>query len=674
MALAPIEDLKIALQEFVASAQPKDGVAYLLNKVDDGLYVPVACSRPDIFEIAPYYLLFSNPPQNEIESGTCYTIKDDVHGWLTSGRIESLVFTNSSERVCQQFTHWTDDQGHSLLLVRSACSNQVPALPPETRSLCGPLLLLVFNRWASTSYEDLLSSIHESKGTVELLNVVKSLVRVLNDRDPFPPYWPFSYFSLKAESGDSKSPPQFSANALGLARWSLKELSELKPWIENMALVTTPKWEDIQDVATHDSLYKEAVDSGDATTKTLVERLKDWIVPVCGFGEWKFYARHNKRKDCQHGSPSDVQYENYRTARVAVANILTHARQSSVTKDTDDTGDFLVTLWALKVDNHNNVLEDIPIGGRVARDFSYVIEGGHVTLPESREYVDGRSRLEIHFAPIPGYDSLTTVNQLEKLTGQALSALQKVDPQAYLRHSLSKIFALHDNWDDYFPSVHTTRKHHVSDCRAKYTPDDFLSLREGVHNALITLAPVLKRETHELPDKSNPALNNWFLHTAKAMSHKRISPELVSLASGKLTTCCLRAYEIVEPRETGWPDDAALWELASDLLYGCVLLARESTGKMNLVECYIREEMPPTDSVQPLLVMRFESDFRPGCTNSRSAAAAFEPPGSPHDGDELRRGCALLGKHAMAQKAGVTHRECKKYTLLFEFKLGDIEN
>jgi hypothetical protein len=160
------------------------------------------------------------------------------------------------------------------------------------------------------------------------------------------------------------------------------------------------------------------------------------------------------------------------------------------------------------------------------------------------------------------------------------------------------------------------------------------------------------------------------------MNHKRVSPELISYVAGRTGLCSSRAYEIVGAKEAAWMTPASLAELASDLLYGCALLASSGDDSMSLVECYVREEMLSSESPtkQPLLVMRFESNFKKGYEHADSAAQAFRLPDSWHDGDEIRRGCFFLRKHAIAQKVGITHRDCVKYTMLFEFKLRDIED
>lgn len=497
--LEPVDRLKVALQEFVEAAQPENGLAYLLNEVDEEFFVPIACSQKHLLENVPHYLLFSTLNKSVVSNLESLFIEEKVTDWLSRGRLESLFFSNCNEVIYQQYICLADKHGHSLLLVRSAPSKPPTPLPTETARLCIPLMSLVFKWWSFTEYQGVITAPLKS-GTTELLEVVKRIVRVLDDRDSFPPYWPFSYFSLEAISGNS-SVVKVGANPLGLARWAIKELSPSRPWIKKMALLDGPAWEDIQLNAAQNKEYEKAINEADETAQFLLRELKDWIVPVCKFNNWQFFARHNKKKNCNVLTPTAFEVIETPTLRLAIAQILNYSEQTGEKEDADNISDFLLTLWALEKDGEQ-ITDTVPIGGRVGSKLESLNNAVLDIFPQPFSCEDSRSKIKIGFLPIPGYETIKIKAQLDELGKQALSAMKKINPQAYLKELLAQVLLDNAEWNDFFPSHNrgSSKKRYHYPCDWKCDCNsDFDSLCNMIDLSLCALIPVLKYSKAELP-------------------------------------------------------------------------------------------------------------------------------------------------------------------------------
>jgi hypothetical protein len=655
-----IQELQLVLEKFVETAQPKGGVAYLLRCVDPkrGFFVPIVCSNKTLFKLAPYYLLFYKLSEGVTQSGP---IEESLNPWLNQARIEALLFSEGEEIIHQEFTTFFDKR---FVLVRSQPSKAPDPLPELAGSMSGCLLPSVFDQWASSSYDGLLGSVSANASGVTLESVVKTLANVLDDRDAFPPYWPFLYFSLQAQSGESTC-DTIRANPLGFARWSLDTLSASRPpWIETMAAMERPGWEDIQLVAKSNAAYDTAIQAGDQTARLLIEQLSDWIVPVCNFAGWKFFARHNKSKGCKCPNPHSEKNVTVSSFRKAVAAILTHEQQES-NEAHPDLGDFLLTLWGIHLDEGRKVNNAQLIGCRVGEDFKGILKKLHPALPKEAPFKDGSNehvKLELRFMPLEGINQEDLDGQLKKLEAPTLAALRCIDPRRSFARFLEEVLIRHDQWNEFFP-----RQYH-DPYQWKSRPDaDFAAVKKAVRDALKDLSSAMQLAEADLSALAQESW--WCLHVAKAFQHGRVAPELISFLASKRAKPLPRAYELCA-RENGI--DVSLNDLASDLLYGFSLMCCHKPDRMSLVEFYVREQgaMEVDAPRRHIVGVRFEGDGRETPIPDAARRVLSQPPQSS-GGSQLQRARAILEKHTFCLKVGKTINQ--RFGMLFEFLANPID-
>ncbi len=656
-----IEELQAALQKFVEACQPDTGVAYLLYCVEDDFYIPIACSQKEKVLAArtPYHLLFSRLRQADFSYDKTLPLTDSMENWASMGRIESLVFDEVAEPVYQQFTMLADGGGPSLVLVRSTTSPDIDEITDKDRRRCSPLLSLVFKYWCKNAYDGLLRTVSEGGGEASVDGVISGLVRILDDRDAFPPYWPFTYFSVQAKSGVQMA-PKVRTNPLGFTRWSLKELQR-NPWIIRMASLEAPAWDEISETAKSDQEYGSALDKvakDDPTTKFFIDNMWDWVVPVSKMCEWRLFARHNKIKGDTSGADPISKPAIFLNPRNAISAILRHEEHHQA-GPIQNAGDFLVTLWALKVNSDCQVTETIPFGCRVAKDFSGIIPNVHESLVGCRQLKQEACEIEVRYSSVKGYDEEKLNTEFVKLERHIVDALKKVNPITRDAGRFEHVCGL--GWGKLFNYRHEVAKWRV--------PGVTEPVFEELAKLVITAVNPFRH--HGNPawlwlETFQPERKFNYVHIAKGFQHSTVTPELLAW----LTDYDPSRLEDAPFRKCFFLEDEYSKQIsegnAASLLTGCILLKSDGfyASGFELVD-------HGADPDVKLLECKFVSRNlmnRDRISKIQAAMTCNVPQNELGSKQKFASACNLLKKNALTAGVDSVAREGRQYQAQLVFR------
>lgn len=287
-------DFLHALKKSLKSIEPvATGIVYLLYRIDDDFWIPIATSQ-EVLEEIPYYRLSYAFKFKDAVTEIPILIDDNIESLVHRGKIESLSI---GAPFYQEVTLMSDN----LVIVRSS-KTSFSKLSDDAINMSASLYEVSHAKWGKEELYIKMGSA-KAKQSINPLEIVKHAVDFLSDRHPFPPYFMQTDYIITLSIDSNIQEQHIYSNPLGYSYWLHKTMStKVPPWVFEMAKKANSYAEDLLNPSstTLKELYLKALGT-DILACHLAKELIDDVVLVAyapkGPAEAatvKVWARHNR--------------------------------------------------------------------------------------------------------------------------------------------------------------------------------------------------------------------------------------------------------------------------------------------------------------------------------------------------------------------------------------------